>query len=45
MNAVDLAREGEPRDGVPRGCPGCQLAFCVEYVRMRRCVTFPRYLT
>lgn len=38
VTAVDLTREGEPRDAIPSGCPGCQLSFCVEYVR-RRSVT------
>lgn len=44
VSTVDLAQEGQSREAIPRGCPGCQLSFCVEYVR-RHCVASSRYLT
>lgn len=45
---VDLTRDGESRNApVPRGCPGCQFSFCVEYVRNHRVTSLgrPTYIT
>ena len=41
VTAVDPAQEGESRDTTPNGCPGCQLSFCVEWVR-RHALASPR---
>jgi len=35
VTAVDLTQEGEPREAIPRGCPGCQLSFCVDHRHMQ----------
>lgn len=40
IGVTAVAREGESGEATPGGCPGCQLSFCVEYVR-RYCVAPP----